>query len=293
MLRAAAGPAGANATTPRVFRLTYANQQPREEPKLFKCRDGIAFSEINAALCQAGYSYEMTINLYADDRRALTDGYPAFLPSDVIVQTMRPPLDDQSETNTESDARRIIPRNHGPLENEILDVVCRKYFAKCNRKFVTLSDRAKALFVSSEAQKHWGDLEFFENHQTGKKTGPGEKPDRRRYWAAVIKQHHVGLHQQVPPASNHTSTVAYLIRDQLPSIGCDVLVSFGMDGYCTLIWNHIVRRKYPDLITKKGFVMAELVFKELQDKDARPPISIAFADEIVDVNILAKADPIA
>jgi len=38
--------------------------------------------------------------------------------------------------------------------------------------------------------------------------------------------------------------------------------------------------------------MAELIFKELQGKDARPPITIAFADRIVDVNILAEAGPL-
>jgi hypothetical protein len=39
--------------------------------------------------------------------------------------------------------------------------------------------------------------------------------------------------------------------------------------------------------------MAELVFEVLQDAKARPPITIAFADKIVEVKILAKADPIA
>ncbi len=39
--------------------------------------------------------------------------------------------------------------------------------------------------------------------------------------------------------------------------------------------------------------MAELVFKELEDIDTRPPITIAFADKIVAVNILAEAGPLA
>jgi len=272
-----------------VFRLTYANNQPREEPKLFCCRDGIAFNESNAALSRAGYSYEMTINLYPDDPRALADGYPDFAPSDVIVQTTRPPLDDKINAGP----RKIIQRNHGPLENEILDVVCRKYFKYCSRRFVELTDAAKALLGPNVDRERWGNLEFFENHQVPGKIDLSGKPNRRRHWAAVIKQHHVGLHQQVPPEPNHTSTVAYLIRDRLPTIGCDVLVSFGMDGYCTLIWNHLVRRQHPEWTEKRGFVMAELVFEELQDKDARPPITIAFADKIVRVKILAEAGPIA
>jgi hypothetical protein len=281
----------------RVFRLTYANNQPREEPKLFRCRDGIAFDEINAALSGARgvqYSYEMAINLYPNDRRKLTDGYPLFSPSDLIVLTMRPPLNDKPKNG----ARRFIQRNHGPLEKEILDMVRRKYFTYCSRRFVKLTKRARALLGTNVDPKRWRKLEFFENHQTDKKIDLSGKENQRRHWAAVIKKHHVSPDELVSPADNHTSTVAYLIRDHLPKIGCDVLVSFGMDGYCTLIWNHIVRRQHPEWTPKNGFVMAELVFKDPPDqatrkKDTRPPITIAFVDKIVDVNILAEAAPLA
>ena len=284
--------ADATAVSHRVFRLTYANNQPREEPKLFRCRDGIAFNEINAALSDAPdakYSYEMAINLYPNDPRALTDGYPLFARTDVIVLTTRPPLDDKPKDG----ARKFIQRNHGPLENEILDVVCRKYFKYCSRRFVELTADAKALLGPSVDRERWWNLEFFENHQVPGRQGHCGMPNRRRHWAAVIKKHHVSPDQQVLPAADRTSTIAYLIRDRLPTIGCEVLVSFGMDGYCTLIWNHIVRRQHPEWIKQQGFVMAELVFNELQDVDTRPPITIAFADRIVDVKILAEAGTLA
>ncbi|MEI6781721.1 MAG: hypothetical protein WCQ21_12470 [Verrucomicrobiota bacterium] len=63
-----------------------------------------------------------------------------------------------------------------------------------------------------------------------------------------------------------------------------------MDGYSTLIWNRIVRMKYPHLLTKPGFVMAELTFKE---PIPRRPLTPEFADHPshIQVKLLTRTHP--
>jgi hypothetical protein len=60
-----------------------------------------------------------------------------------------------------------------------------------------------------------------------------------------------------------------------------------MDGYSTLIWNRIVRLKYPQLLTKPGFVMAELIFKK---PIPRRPLTPEFATDpaYLEVKLLTK-----
>ena len=75
----------------RTFRLTYSNGRPDDDAKLFRCRDAMAFCELNAELSRVGYDYATTIYLYPDDDRPLSD-FPALQASDLLVLTTRPPL---------------------------------------------------------------------------------------------------------------------------------------------------------------------------------------------------------
>ena len=92
---------------------------------------------------------------------------------------------------------------------------------------------------------------------------------------SVIKKH-LGLPKKLQGGAN--STVAFLFRaDSLPGVEGTpglpraLLASFGMDGYSTLIWNTVVRLRYPHLVAKPGFVMAELIFKQpIPDKPLTP-----------------------
>ena len=54
------------------------------------------------------------------------------------------------------------------------------------------------------------------------------------------------------PQGKYPSTVAFIVHvnslpgvDETPGLPCGLLACFGMDGYSTLIWNRIVRLKYP------------------------------------------------
>lgn len=272
----------------RVFRLTYTLNPPRQELRQFRCRDGIAFCELNSRLAPPDYAYEGPVILYPQDRRGLHEGYPEFRPSDLLVLTTRPPLDDHPSIGV----RKHIVRNGGALEVEILERVCRKYFEYCDRRYVKLTGAARDLLRPQADPLRWWDLEFFENHQTTLRLdGPGLKP-KRLHWAAVIKKHQRTRGEVELPPADRISTVAYLLRDRLPTLGCEVLVSFGMDGDCTLIWNHLVRSQHPEWIQRRGFVMAELVFTGAPARDEKPPITLDFADRIVQMNVLADAGPL-
>jgi len=90
------------------------------------------------------------------------------------------------------------------------------------------------------------------------------------------------------------STVAFLFRahslpgiEKTPGLLCGLLASFGMDGYSALIWNTIVRHKYPQSVTQAGFVMAELVFKKDFPENPLTP-EFALDPDFVEVNILTR-----
>lgn len=108
-----------------------------------------------------------------------------------------------------------------------------------------------------------------------------------------------GPHPETPgPAKKEqrgtNSTVVFLFRadnlpgvDGTPGLPCALLTSFGMDGYSTLIWNTIVRLKYPHLVTKPSFVMAEIIFKK---PIPNRPLTSEFTTDpgYIAVNILTK-----
>lgn len=99
----------------------------------------------------------------------------------------------------------------------------------------------------------------------------GSTPENQLQPAGPLGLAHIQKHLALPKKEQRgtNSTVVFLFRaDSLPSVDgtprlpCALLASFGMDGYSTLIWNTIVRLKYPHLITQPGFVMDKLIFKQ-------------------------------
>jgi hypothetical protein len=148
----------------------------------------------------------------------------------------------------------------------------------CTRKHIRLTPAAQDRLLA-DARK-WKSLEFFEH------SGPTHP------LGLAHIQKHLALPKKEQRGTN--STVAFLFRanslpgvDGAPGLPCALLASFGMDGYSTLIWNTIVRRKYPHLVTKPGFVMAELIFKQpIPDSPLTP--EFAADPAFLEVNILTK-----
>ena len=71
--------------------------------------------------------------------------------------------------------------------------------------------------------------------------------------------------------------IAFLLRTKsIPEYGCDLLVSFGMGGWETLIWNRIVRKQFPQWLTHPVFVVAELDMSKIPAETR----TLDFADQL-------------
>lgn len=245
----------------RVFRLTYANVRPDDDPKLFQCRDAMAFCELNAAFARLGHDYATSIYFYPDDDRGL-DVLPKFQPTDTLVLTTRPPLHDRRGVIR---PRKKIFSANTDLEDVLFDTLG-VYIEYCTRKHVQLTKHGTSLLTVKDPDQ-WTHIEVYE------------------YCGAWIQRHFHGPEAIKPPTNRH-STIAFFLRaDGLPKIDCNFVASFGMDGYGTLIWNRYIRRHHPDWLTSPRFVMAELVYrKDIPEK----PITPEFADDpsFVEVRLL-------
>ena len=257
----------------RFFRLTYSNTGPEDEPKLFQGRDGIAFNEVGAGLTAHGYEYGTTIHFYADDERHL-DEFPTLRETDLLVLPTRPPLTDREAFLP---PKKIIRNSKNDLEKLIFKQLF-KYFTHCTRTQLKLTPEAEACLLGDVSK--WQSLQFFEFSGVS------------HPYAEAHIQRHVASAQK--PQGKHPSTVAFLVRvnslpgvEGTPGLPCGLLACFGMDGYSTLLWNRIVRLRYPQLLTAPGFVMAELIFKK---PIPRRPLTPEFAtdSEHIEVNFLTK-----
>lgn len=180
----------------RYFRLTYSNAAPDDEPKLFQGRDGIAFSELSAALPALGYQFGTTIHFYPDEETKLKD-FPAFAPGDLLVLPTRPPPTDREALFP---PRKIIRNSKNDLKKLIFKELF-VHFAHCTRRHIKLTPEAKKT-LKRDADK-WAFLEFFEhageNHRVGqahirKYAATGRKPEK---------------HQTPPPSSSWSAPPAW------------------------------------------------------------------------------------
>jgi hypothetical protein len=148
----------------------------------------------------------------------------------------------------------------------ILFEVLAQYFEYCTRKHVQLTKRALDCLKVEHPEK-WGHVELYE------------------YSGAEIQKHWVGPEPLKPPAKRHSSIAFFLRVNSISKINCDFIACFGMDGYGTLIWNRIIRRRFPAWLMAPGFVMAELIY---QNPIPEKPVTPAFVDsgEFVDVRVL-------
>jgi hypothetical protein len=258
----------------RYFHLTYSSAGPDDVHKLFQGRDGAAFDELAATLPPLGYRYGTTIHFYPNDKRPLEE-FPELCANDLLVLTTRPPLTDREAL---SPPRRIVLSSENDLEKLIFKQLF-QHISYCTRKNIKLTPAAQERLISDVTK--WKSLEFFEH------SGPTHP------LGLAHIQKHLALPKKEQRGTN--STVAFLFRadslpgvDGTPGLPCALLASFGMDGYSTLIWNTIVRLKYPHLVTKPGFVMAELIFKQpIPDSPLTP--EFAADPAFFEVKILTKA----
>lgn len=261
----------------QLHRITYANVEKDEAARLYRCRDGMAFCELFAALAPEGFQYGTTWYFYPGDQSSSGE-FPPCQAGDAIVLPTRPPLDDPSDRKDPErwGPRKIILRAGSAHEQAIFKAV-RRFIKYGTRKRVQLTARAKAL-LRPEHRARMAFVEFYENRGNG-----------HEYSGAQIQRHFVGRgHEPVKPGSSRPSTIGFLIRvGPLPGLAGELIVSFGMDGYSTLIWNRILRTRHPEWLQNRGFLMAELVFRQPVPDS---PVTVEFADDParIEVRLLTK-----
>ena len=222
-----------------------------EGPNLAKIRDGAAFSEVTAPLAKLGYEYgNMIYNPPfnpAMGARLGAEHFHFIKPSHLIVLTTRPPLDDV----THGDKKLLQPsRTH--LEKQVF-AECRKYFAVSSRSHVQLTPAAGANFEKAELVFHQhksARLKFF------------KRLDEFR-GRCVSKKANISL--------------GFFLRTKaIPEYGSGLLASFGMGSRETLIWNRIVRTRFPEWVNRSAFIVAEMNLNAIPAN----PMTLEFVDQI-------------
>ena len=225
--------------------------RPGEDPDVFKIRDGAAFSELTAPLKGLGYEYgHLIFNPPCNHRKRSEMGEDAFRflkMEDLIVLTTRPPLDDLRHGD-----KKLVQRSGTHLEEQIL-AECRKFFAICARTHVQLTRTVGATFNQADLVFH------------------SYKSARLKYFK--------GLEEFRPKmvVKNLDIAVGFFLRVKtIPEYGCGLLASFGMGGRETLIWNRIIRTRFPDWVNRCAFIVAEMDLAQIPQN----PATSDFADQI-------------
>jgi len=221
-----------------------------EEPKPFKTRDGAAFCELTAPLGKLGYEYgHMIYNRPFNPKKDTELGKEHFQflkPDDLIVLSTRPPLDDARH----GDKKQMLEsRTH--LEQQVFKE-CRKFLAVCARSHVQLTEEFGAKCEKAD----------FVFHQ--------HKSARLKYYKGPEDLKNRGV-----PKKADINIVFFLRTRSIPHYRCGLLLAFGMGGWETLIWNRVIRTKFPEWLNRPAFIVAELNTGGIPDR----PVTLEFADQ--------------
>ena len=233
----------------RIFRLAYPTQQ---SIRIHQLRDADAFVELSQVLYASGYEFGgLLLNRPAGgSTKAHPVDVSALTSSDLLVLNTRPPLDDKEEED-----KKFVQSSDSSLE-EIVFGALRHYFDKCARSRVRLSQPVARQLPDLYKQR--ADITFREYTDGSYLKYRGHS---NRYW-------------QKPNLPNLSAF--YLV--QTPAIwqgGPGLLAAFAMSGTETLIWNYLLRTRFPEWVGSCQFLMAEV---EL-GKPPRQPGDLSFAND--------------
>lgn len=206
-----------------------------ESPRPFKTRDGAAFGELAAVLTANGLQYGSLIYNFPSINTPKIEPLDMPCPGagELLVLTTRPPLNDASH-----DDKRIVPPRGNRLEEAIFAALSPSILSVCARSHVRISEQ----LVGPEFEK--GDFVFHQNKDARLKRSRGLSHKTR---SVLI------------PESEYRSMGFFIKVPVLPGYGCGLVVSFGMGGIENLIWNRIIRERYPDWLGAPSlFVVAEM-----------------------------------
>ena len=222
-----------------------------EGPNLAKIRDGAAFSEVAVPLAKLGYEYgQMIYNPPFNPETKAGPGAEHFhfiKPGHLIVLTTRPPLDDAAHGD-----KKLVQPSRTHLEKQVF-TECRKYFAVSSRSHVRLTPAAGANFEKAEL--------VFHQHKSARLKSYKRLDEFRG--RGVSKQENISL--------------GFFLRAKtIPEYGCGLLASFGMGSRETLVWNRIVRTRYPEWVGRPAFIVAEMNLTQIPAN----PVTLEFVDQI-------------
>jgi hypothetical protein len=246
----------------KIHHFAYLRGSLQDDPRLHELRDGEAFAEIQAALHKLGFTYGgLHLNYRVEPKR---DVLPAYDPSDVVVLTTRPPLDDDLGWD-----RKRIERSYTRLEQEIFRHV-RPFFQACRRTVIQLP-RPVADELGSFADRAFIRFGVYDTKRSKPRTTAGEVASEAVYKATR------NPYAKPTKQSDETTprTAAFLLVRRLEPKGPTLIVAFGMDGVMTLVWCYLLRTRFPQFLRAPRFVMAE-IWPRAIPKNAQ---SLAFADD--------------
>jgi hypothetical protein len=239
----------------RYFRFSYQVPVKKGRPLLpHQLRDGDAALELSEVLHRQGYEYgELLFNYPGERKRGSTAVDDSFLtPSDLLLLTTRPPLDDEDER-----PRKTVHRAHTTLENKVFDAL-RLYFKWCTRSQIILSEHLLPTLPAAAVRK--SNIQFRQHGGAAydRYTGPGED------W-----------HRPAPALRVTAAYLAYM--EHAWEGGPTLLAAFAMGGTETLAWAHLLRTKFSHLVCSVPFAMAEIT----STRPPARPTDLSFADEWV------------
>jgi hypothetical protein len=227
-------------------------------PKLFARRDCTASSELLFPLYQLGFAQGEPIFQQPPaippkgpvpnrvSREGLDELYKVDLsflePRGMIVQTTRLPMNDIDEG-----PRRQVERAYTDLEFLLFEA-WRPYVEYLARTHVRLGTQTQALV-----------REGFEDRR--------EMSFRQRGWGAPYYELNALEGRGWRKYAGERRSALFLLRlEEAWPGGPSYLCAFGMDGCTTLVWCYQLARKFPHLLEKPGFVLAELVLGRLPER---------------------------
>jgi hypothetical protein len=235
----------------KFYRFGYYTPGQDERRLLHQLRDGDASLELSEVLRDKGYRYGgLILNYPVEDRTYFPkDSIPrrivddSFLkPGDLILLTTRPPLDDRFDP-----AKSYFNRSYTTLEDKVF-VALRKYFQHCSRIQVFLSDYVVGKYPQVRERCN---IQFRQNQTQNLKQNL--KNNLKQNLGAAYDS----INRHKPPSSNRTALYMVFIESAWEN-GPRLLCAFGMGGPETLIWTHLLRTRFPDLVASQEFIMAEV-----------------------------------
>jgi hypothetical protein len=180
-------------------------------------------------------------------------------PSDLLVLTTRPPLDDEPF----KDKKKVIP-SRSWFETKFVFPAMRDVFKWCSRLEVSLTEKAAGALTNKF--KNRAILDFhIDADASYESSAAHEKCAKQEPWDSM-------------------TSAAYLVhtRELWPQ-GPELLAAFGMSGTMGLGWAYLLRKRFPHLLQGSRFAMAEIVRNGPLPSS---PLTLEFADKW-DVRVIA------